>query len=532
MMRQTFSFLLCTLFFFFIQAELYAQEKLLAIRQHESDGFTYYDYNGKALFSSPPKYEPCLTEKVEPFKAGNFLALSLPDKVVPIKGEGKIMLYSTSGKLIKNFPETHRHVAPAYNGYLRGFERLTPGDNSTLILYYDLQGNRTFGDGKYWEGSDVIDGKALVQIYQPGVPVYEQKGDWLLIDSNGITLKNLSFDTGEPIYQVKEQGKDYWEMSLKGKSGRLFIKPNGEFSNKRFETEKEIRNLSKALFIADSLAITKGSEFRNIWMFSKKTYFEDKAFIIGHRNNPTTQAKEFILWNHLLEEVPLHHGNKTAQPFMFIGDRHLLAAVVDGEQVTALPIFDLQTLKSTGIIDRKPDDIQDDLLIYYSEDVWKWKTVSKILDTKGQVIYSPPIEDQVFTTVAEALKYPTRARKIKLENATAEDLKGIEKLTQLEIFELKRYQGERLPELKWKNLHTLYFYQNEKLVALPESFKSLTELTTFTMLDSDLITSIDDFLAKWPKLKTVKTTVRVEPEVKKLYPNVKFEETLVMIKME
>ena len=45
MMRQTFSFLLCTLFFFFIQEELYAQEKLLAIRQHESDDFTYYDYN-------------------------------------------------------------------------------------------------------------------------------------------------------------------------------------------------------------------------------------------------------------------------------------------------------------------------------------------------------------------------------------------------------------------------------------------------------------------------------------------------------
>ena len=115
------------------------------------------------------------------------------------------------------------------------------------------------------------------------------------------------------------------------------------------------------------------------------------------------------------------------------------------------------------------------------------------------------------------------------------ELESLGPLKNVEIVEIEKYQGDHLPDnlfQGWSKVMTLKISMSKNLKSLPQSMKSLKNLTNVTLMAGDHLIEFTSWFENWPMLKRVKTNLLVSAEVRKKYPNIIFEETLVEIKGE
>ena len=504
-----------------------SQDKILAIRSHTSEGFSYYDFNGKVLFNTPPGDEPAVKKEQEPFSLGNFYIIDFSSGVLPVESENGSYLLNEKGKKIKQFGFPTNHITPPADGYIRVLSRFMERRNTSVVHYFNVKGEPAFGGIGYWEGSSIKAGTAVVQLLLPGKEANEQTGEWLLIDATGKTIQKLTINNGEVISRIAEEKEDYWKLSFKGNySTYLYVRPNGEFSSTYFKpVQKEYVHVSKASQEMDSLLKVKQNpaEFKPSY---KKLFFDDQGFVII-----PSQGK-YLLADHHLNEIPLIVDNVQVEPFRFLGKYHVICAEVVNDIPVSFPVINLKTLQSDFRMKALPDNIVDGLMITYTENIVISQTVSMIVNEYGKVIYEPSPENRVFTSVADALPYADQATKIRLKGSSPESLTGIEKLTHLQVFELVDYKETSIPSVSWKELKSLYLYNCPALTVLPTSFRQLKSVTEVTIMSSENIKGLESFLPDWPNLKMLKTDIRLPEGTREKYPNVNFPEVLVEFKMD
>ncbi|HZV68548.1 MAG TPA: hypothetical protein VFG10_03360 [Saprospiraceae bacterium] len=180
--------------------DLYSQpgNKLYAVRSFNTEGFVYYDQNGKVVLSTPPGHAPCI-EEFTPFNPGNYYVIPFEDKVMTVLKPDGFYLINHQQKVLRTFDKTYQFVTSVKGGYFMATKIISSEGNSGFIEYYNSKGEQCFGNLLYKYGSKVIDDKALVRVWSPGAAVNAQSEDWLLIDDKGNVIKNITAESGKEI---------------------------------------------------------------------------------------------------------------------------------------------------------------------------------------------------------------------------------------------------------------------------------------------------------------------------------------------
>jgi len=268
---------------------------------------------------------------------------------------------------------------------------------------------------------------------------------------------------------------------------------------------------------------------------SPSWYSRDKAYflMIDENNNGGPGRKK--LKDHLFNTVTLQHKGLEVRPAKFVMGHYLLTGIIENEKVISLPVFDLEDLKVVGILDESPDEITESYFIYLSENMPNSKTVEYIKDLRGNTIYSIAPSSRVFKSTKEALQYASEATILLLNDPKVEEWKELGQLKKLEIIELRNFKGEQLPEqifTNHQNLKQLTIKGSPQLQSLPSSVNKLVALEFVTIYDCPNLHQLETNLQYWPMLKQLKTDLRLTPEIRVKYPDVKFVDMPSVIKMD
>lgn len=521
---RIFMILICCSFF----AGMTAQERLVAIRSDRSQGFTFYDYDGKVRFSLPPDHDPAVRPKIEPHYLENFYVIDFKNNALPVRFNQGFYVVNQNGKTTKELASGYKFVSSMQNGYFRA-HKLLP-DNNTLIEYYDYLGNRAFGDADYFEGGIVINEVALVRLYQLGVPGHEQAGDWVLVNHHGDVLKNISQQAEGKLVRFYEDYNHQWNLTMEGVKykSNLYILPDGSMNHLSFENKSpERQELNRYYDIADSIARRNNLPMKTRWVWPTAVV-NNEVFYLGESGEGRG-----ILYDQFQKEIKLEKNGNTIIPRYFI-EHYVVCYETNGGQYISTPVFDLSDKRLVTTFNHDPHKRDGDLFIYYTHDDL-YSTVEKVVTIQGKTIYQLDISNRYVTDMDEIKSNRDKVKLVLLRGKTLAELESLGPLKNVEIVKIEKYQGDHLPDnlfLGWNKVKTLKISMSKNLKALPSSMKSLKNLTNVTVMAGDHLIEFTSWFENWPMLKKVKTNLPVSDEVQKKYPNIIFEKTLLEIKGE
>lgn len=520
--------LITTILFLVFFQIVRSQEKLLAIRQHSTQGFSIYDKDGHILFKLPPKNDPAVRTEWEPYFLSDFYIIDFSTGTLPVKSENGFYVVNKKGETIKKVTGEYMFVSAIQNNFFYATSRIP--DGSTVFEYFDAKGEPAFAGRKYWNGGEVIHGVALVQYYEDGVEPLLQNGDWVLMKNDGSEIKNVSSETKGKISRFCEIFPDQWNLTVEGEHS-IYVSPEGTIQTQQIEGKDAIVNqMRNQIHIMDSIANAKNLSYKHDYYFWPNAFIQGKVFFI---RDISDGAPKSILMDEEFNTIELKRDSNTVFPIEFKGDYVLTVERKDGKNIS-YPLFNVKTQTISAVLKEYPDDIEDGYILYYSDGSNKiFPKVDKVLNMKGVPIYELDISQRFVTDITEAMKNRDRIKMLRLKEPDPSKLASLGAFKNLEIFELQNYKMDQLPIeffKNWSNVKIVEINSCDALISLPGSMKDLKLLEELTILSCDHLKGIEDWLAMWPTLKSIKTDLPISPETRKKYPNIKFVETLVEVK--
>lgn len=499
---------------------------LLAIRQHKAQGYSFYDYEGHLKFTISPEFTPSFTPEWEPDSEEHFHVVDFSYGVLTVMTNEGFYIVDTNGKYSPLVKGNYRHVGSFENGYLRAFTK--PLTTSSLIEYYNVKGERSFGAGQYNQGGPIINKTALVRINENNKDYHDQNGAWVLLNSNGKVLRNVSEQVDGEIKRFEKSPVDnMWALSVKGseKQTLILVTSSGEIITDARSVESEETRLHKKLYmVADSHATVNNYPDKNMFRYWPQAVVDDKLYFIGIKYS--TAGTRYFIMDHFQNEIPLEMDGSDIVPIRFLNE-YVLTEQRKDNTLVSYPVFNLRTNKFSTILRDDPDIVED--LFVFNVDLSPKPIVEKVITRDGKVIYEIDPANRYVTNTRNALANPAKTKILYLDNPRIEQLETLKHLLAVEIFELHHFNYDRLPEQifsGWGNVHYIKLDNCKELITLPESMKELKNLT-FLELKSclkleKLGAGLESWLQYWPSLKTIITTYPFSKEIQKKYPAINF----------
>ena len=538
------SFLL--LFFLFtLHINIFAQNKIMALRQSAEQGFTFINRNGDVLFSLPPGHTPTVREKREPFTLGNFYEIDFSTGFLPVKGDDtNYYLINKKGEKVRDMGDNFNWISKFQGGFFRGFERFEGKRNTSMIIYLDKAGNPSFGEKKYWQGSRFREGKAIVQLE-------DKEGDWLLIDSTGKVMVNLSKNLEGEIIMLHKFKYGFWNLGVNKsktswKHGNLYVRPNGEYSEKKsdFMPKPSARSFPPQLHPELAINPELKKRFKEAAGFLPPPSYTTKNygyFIFDDGERLDNNNRRGILYDHnyqIISLVPEGEDYKI-NPLRFYG-KYLMTAKMDESGKVSTLFFNTENilipqLELEGFPRNSNLRVEDDLVFIQERGVFSTMiTVKKIARMSGEIIYEPDLTKKAFTSLKNALKTPKKVSELHLKELTENELLQLKNFPNLEVLKLKEIDVKSIPEGIFssfpllRSLQISYFKYLEKL---PADAKTLTNLTKAQIYDCPKLKEVEVFFSAWTSLRKFKCDFLKREqlsELKRKFPKVNFEPMLVM----
>lgn len=489
---------------------------LLAIRQHSSQGFSFYNYAGKFLFKLDADHKPIIYEDEED---ENFYKVDFSYGVIPVTTKSGFYLLNDAGTIIKQIHGTFNLVYPIHHGYVIAYRQTA--DEHRVVEYYDKDGNRAMGNKAYAVGTDVFNNAAIVQLEIPGKPSGPDGGDWILISGSGEIIKNISKITGKKFHWYVESLEGFWKLRVDGVKESLFVFPDGQITSSP-ERPKGDPVREQLYTYADSIAKARNyvpSSLSRSWT----VHFVDSTLYCIAYDATNPKAKPRVM-DVEMNEIRIEKSGSDLWPQRFYNRYVLLEDRKDGK-VTGLYLFNLKTRKISTQLSNEPSQMVDNLFIYH--DIWTPETiVRKIITGEGETIYELPEHARYMSSIEDVLALKDSVKLLDLTNPSFYGLEQIKELPNVEVFALTRYKGENFPEgffASWNQLGYVMFKDCENLTKLPEAMKGLPKLREIHIVGSRQLEDISPWIESWPLLSYVQSWYAPPEEIIQKYPHIHFD---------
>lgn len=527
------------LFLLLSTSGIIAQEQVMVIRQSREQPFICLNDQGEVLFTLPFGHDPTVRETNEPFKLSNFYFVDFSSGVLPVTDGDHYYLINRKGKKVRDLGGNINWVSPFQDGFFRVHERFNNQRNSSVIIYYDKNGNPLFDGKKFWEASRFRQGRALVQLD-------DGQGDWLMIDTLGQTLINLSQEIPGNIRRINQFERGIWQLSVKTDNSysTIYLRPDGAHSQRESDlwpfTDANGRPAYRVEKLKVSEKINQRINAMEMLTFPPAYKTDEYAYFIFN-DAPKGSKEPFpVLYDHQHEVVTLEPGKgaKKIMPLEFMG-KYLLALKINETDEKSLVFYNTENLKPTYEVDNLPytAKAEGNLLVYYTDNSTFSTGVSKIINlNSGKVIYEPDVSTKVFKSLPEALKYGKAVKNLDLENLTEQDLLQLKIFTELEVLKLKKANISTIPEgifASFPTLHSLSIDDLPNLQKLPEDTYQLSKLRYIFISDCPKLTGLEDLLFGLPSMRNILTDYRFDKQkqsdIQIKNPQLEFEGLLMVV---
>lgn len=493
-----------------------SQKYLFAIRQHSSQGFSFYNHEGQFQFKLASDHKPIINNERE---EENFYNVDFSFGVIPVTTKSGFYLIGDDGKMVKQMEGTFKHVYFMHNGYVIAYRSTT--DDHHLVEYYDKNGNRAMGNKAYAVGTEVINNVAIIQLKIPGKPSGPDGGDWILMSGSGAVVKNISKATGKKFNFYSESFAGFWKLRVEGEKESLYVFPNGEITSSP-ERPKGDPVRDRLYAHADSIAKARNYVSSSISRSWTVHFIDSTLFCIAF-DGTNPRAKPRVL-DQELNEVIIEKAGSDLWPYKFY-DTYVLLEDKKDDIVTGLYLFNLKTNKISTQLANYPDQVVGDLLVYHVP--FSLQTiVGKIITGEGETIFELPAQDRYMSSISEVIAHRDSVKLLDLTNPSMYGLEQIKELPNVEVFELSRYKGQSFPEGffdRWNQLGYVRFKDCENLTTLPEAMKGLPKLREVHLVDSKQLEDISPWIESWPSLSYIKSWYAPPEEIIQKYPHIHFD---------
>ncbi|HSF87944.1 MAG TPA: hypothetical protein VLA46_00915 [Saprospiraceae bacterium] len=489
---------------------------LLAIRQHSSQGFSFYNDEGQFLFKLDADHQPILHDDEE---EENFYKVDFSYGVIPVTTKSGFYLLDAAGTIIKQFDGTFQLVDPIHHGYVIAYRKTREDDR--VVEYYDRNGNRAMGSKAYAEGSDVINHVALVQLEIPGTPSGQTDGDWILVSGSGEVIKNISKTTGKKFHFYSESFDGYWKLRLDGEPGNIYVFPDGQITSSPGKPTADLHR-DRLYAHADSIAKARNyvpSSLSRSWL----VHFVDSTLFCIAYDATNPKAKPRVM-DAEMNEVRIEKPGSDLWPQRFYNRYVLLEDKKDGK-VTGLYLFNLKTRKISTQLPNEPDQVIDHLFVFHVP-FSPQTIVGKIITGEGETIYELPEHDRYMSSIEDVIANRDSVKLVDLTNPSMYGLEQIKELPNAEVFELNQYKGQTIPEgffTHWNQLAYVRFVDCESLTTLPEAMKGLPKLREVHLVNCEEMEDISPWIESWPSLSYISSFYAPSEEIIQKFPHIEFD---------
>jgi hypothetical protein len=491
-------------------------KNLLAIRQHSSQGFSFYNYAGQFLFKLDADHKPIIHEDDED---ENFYKVDFSYGVIPVTTKSGFYLLNDAGTIIKQIQGTFSLVYPIHHGYVIAYRETT--DDHRVVEYYDKNGNRAMGNKAYAVGTEVFNNVAIVQLEIPGKTSGPDGGDWILISGAGEIIKNISKITGKKFNWYVESLDGFWKLRVDGVKESLFVFPDGQITSSP-ERPKGDPVREQLYAHADSIAKARNyvpSSLSRSWT----VHFVDSTLYCIAYDATNPKAKPRVM-DVEMNEVLIEKPGSDLWPYRFYNSYLLLEDKKEGS-VIGLYLFNLKTNKISAQLPNEPDQVIDNLFVFHVP-FSPQTIVGKILTGEGKVIFELPVQDRYMSSISQIKEYTDSVKLLDLTNPSMHGLEQIRELPNVEVFELNLYKGQTFPEgffAHWNQLAYVRFVDCENLTSLPEAMKGLPKLREVHFVNCEQMEDISPWIESWPSLSYINSWYAPPEEIIQKYPHIQFD---------
>ena len=516
----------------------------MALRQSSEQGFSFINTDGKVLFSLPTGHDPTVREKREPFTLGNFYDIDFSAGFLPVGDGDNYYLINEKGEKVRDMGGNFNWISKFQGGFFRGFKQFENKRNASMIIYFDKEGKPCFDGKKYWEASRFRAGKALVQLE-------DREGNWLLIDSTGKEVVNLSKNIEGRILRVHKFEYGFWSLGVNKsetsfKHGYLYVHPDGRYSEQKKDFMPKSSKKSFPPELHPDLVINAElkKRFKETGGWIAPPHFTTKDygyFIFQEAKTEGSKAKKGVLYDHNYKAISLvaEGENDEIIPLRFFGKYLMTIKTTQSGKVSTLFFntenISIPQLELEGYPQSSKLRIKDDLVFIQTRGLFSTMiTVEKILHLSGKIIYEPNLKAKVFTSLEKALETPKKVSELHLKKLTADELLQLKKFPNLEVLELKKVDVKSIPEgifSSYPALRSLKISDCKYLEKLPADISSLSKLAKAHIYDCPNLKGVETFFPAWVSLRTFKCDFLNREqlsELKSKFPKVSFEPMLMM----
>jgi hypothetical protein len=524
-------------------SDLLAQDIVFAVRQSREQGFAIINTDGKTLFNLPPGHDPTVRQTREPFKLSNFYPIDFSDNILPVENGENYYLINKKGEKLRDMGNNYNWISPLRDGYFLGHEKYNNQRSSSMIIYLDKDGNQCFGGKKFWQGTQFREGRALVQLN-------DDKGEWILMDTTGKEIMNLTNEITGEIRRVAKFERGLWKLTVKiNNSYRpVFIRPDGEYSKMEGDLWRYTDARGRPTWQENKLKvdprITKRVNNMAMWTFPE-TYKKDSIgyFIFNDAIKGARQPR-YVVYTHSYDSISFEKpaGVKALQPYKFLKN-YLIMKKIPEQGNQTLVFYDTKDFVPSLEVNEisYTSEVIGGCLIFYSQKgAFDSNTASQVINIKtGKTIYKPGNKSKVFQSLSEALNFKNEVRELKLKGISAKEILQLKEFPNLEILRLENLDVTTIPNDIFTNsptLRSLTILECPNLKALPADTDQMDNLNNIYLSDCPKLTGFEELIPKLPSLKRIKTDYRfANPNHMAMtlkYPGIKFEAVLKAVRMD
>lgn len=375
-------FLFIAVYLFILNTNL-AQDQVFALRQSKDQGFTFIDTSGKKLFELAPGHNPSVLSKKEPFKLGNFYSIDFSANVLAVNDGLHSYLIDRTGKKTANLQDSLNWISPIENGFIRVYEPYQGRRNASMIFYINKEGKACFEGKRFWEASIFRAGHAIVR--------EETESEWLLIDSTGQTVINLSDSLGNIRNYSWQANNKLWRLNIKQAEKSysykvMYLRPkDGALNAKVSElvATKKPSDFPDTGLSLDSQLIARVQKL-DIFTWVPMYQTEDYGYYLFEDKTAPNNQRKTNLYNHHYELISFNTDSINYEAVDIMG-KYIVLKKQPLNASHSFVFVDTEDLSFGLEVDQLTPSmrIDGDLLFYETKSSFIAPTVHKIVHLKG-----------------------------------------------------------------------------------------------------------------------------------------------------
>lgn len=442
--------------------------------------------------------------KIEDSKRHQFTVFSLEKSFalydfsqgyLPVVKEDKWAFYDSTGKEVKDLQDKYYLITAPVDGVYRAFEMVEGKKHRLKIVYLNQHFEELFNGQRFDKATNMKNGYGFAQLDNPNK-------SWVLLSLKNNSIAPLDSTLSASIYDITKNEHGYGTIRYKSGAKKDLLNEYGEVVNMPSITGATLRENEE--IIVENI---KNCIDNHSYALSKGLGISPPIYMKEYKSQ-NKQLEWGLIFNH---EFTPRWMKLPKNEFLFCevaSDQYFGGLLVDTlSKQQKYTYYDYSTKTKLFSADEQVEYIINGRFYVTTTSPGYSSSLIKILDNKGNIIYSLPNTDRLFCGLSTVPQSNFEDVHL-LSLSDNEDLSNLKQCKNLRHIEFNAFNFTQLPEelSTFKHLESIKLTNCKHIEELPTWLSSSHSLKTLSVIKCDQMNNLEMIIENTPNLKSVKTT--------------------------